>query len=65
MPKKLGRQAGSNWGFTKAIRLNPHNALFYFWRSQTHQALGNKQRAIEDYNEAIRLAPEDTMYYYF
>ncbi|MFM5980085.1 MAG: tetratricopeptide repeat protein [Sphaerospermopsis kisseleviana] len=51
--------------YTQAIYINPHNALCYFWRSQTYLALGNHQKAIEDHNTAMSLAPEGTIYHFF
>ena len=49
--------------YTKAINLHPDNSLFYFWRSQLYYESGDKCKAMADYNTAIRLAPEGTMYH--
>jgi tetratricopeptide (TPR) repeat protein len=50
--------------YTQAIYINPYNAVYYFWRSQIYQALGNQQKAIEDHNTAMSLAPEGTIYHF-
>jgi tetratricopeptide (TPR) repeat protein len=62
---QLGDLNGALEDYTQAITINPDNAFFYFWRSQTYQALGNQQEAIEDYNTAMSLAPEGTIYHVF
>ncbi|MBW4448225.1 MAG: tetratricopeptide repeat protein [Spirirestis rafaelensis WJT71-NPBG6] len=49
--------------YTKAINLHPDNPLFYLWRSQLYYESGDKCKAMADYNTAIRLAPEGTMYH--
>lgn len=49
--------------YTKAINLHPDNPLFYLWRSQLYYEKGEKCKAMADYNTAIRLAPEGTMYH--
>ncbi|WP_066382068.1 MULTISPECIES: tetratricopeptide repeat protein [unclassified Anabaena] len=63
--QKLGDHQGALEDYTKAIGINPDNAFFYYWRSQTYQKLGNQQKAIEDYNAAMNLAPEGTIYHLF
>jgi tetratricopeptide (TPR) repeat protein len=61
--QNLGDYQGALEDYTQAINLNPHNAFFYYWRSQTYQELGNQQKAVEDYNTAMNLAPEGTIYH--
>ncbi len=51
--------------YTQAINLHPDNPLFYLCRSQVYYEIGDKFKAMADYNTAIRLAPEDTMYHSF
>ena len=58
---KLGDKAGAIADYTKAIKMNPDNYLFYFCRSQTYLEMGDRQKAIDDYNIAMDIAPEDMM----
>jgi tetratricopeptide (TPR) repeat protein len=47
---------------TEAIRLNRNDADyadFYYNRAVDYQAIGNFDRAMADYNEAIRRAPKE------
>lgn len=43
--------------FTKVIEINPHSVRAFLSRGRNYQTLGHFQRAIEDYDEAIRLHP--------
>jgi len=61
---KLGDLRGALEDYTQAIRIHPQNAFFYFCRSQTYQELGNQQKANEDYNTAMNLAPDGTMHHF-
>ena len=63
--QNLGDHQGALEDYSQAIYINPQNAFFYYWRSQTYQELGNQQKAIEDYNAAMSLAPEGTIYHFF
>jgi len=47
----------------KAIRLNPNDADAYLKRGLAYALLNQLQRAIEDYNEAIRLKPNAETYF--
>lgn len=49
--------------YTQAINLHPDNPVFYLWRSQLYYESGDQCKAMADYNTAIRLAPEGTMYH--
>ncbi|MBF2018908.1 MAG: tetratricopeptide repeat protein [Hydrococcus sp. C42_A2020_068] len=42
---------------TQKMSANPNSAEFYFQRGFSQERLGDKQKAIEDYGEAIRLDP--------
>jgi len=46
----------------KAIHLNPNDADAYLKRGSAYTILHQPQRAIEDYNEAIRLKPDAETY---
>jgi tetratricopeptide (TPR) repeat protein len=45
--------------FTKAIKLNPDDAYFYYWRSIAYFEKGDYDKAIEDFTKAIELKPDD------
>ena len=59
---KLRDLSGALEDYTQAIAIQPDHAFCYFWRSQIYQELGDQERAIEDYNTAMNLAPEGTIY---
>jgi tetratricopeptide (TPR) repeat protein len=44
----------------KALGFNPENANGRRWRGLAYEQLGNRKRALEDYEYALRLAPSDT-----
>jgi tetratricopeptide (TPR) repeat protein len=48
--------------YDKAIQLNPRHAEAYFHRGSAYAELRQYQRAIQDYNEAIRLKPDVLAY---
>ena len=48
---------------TKAIRIDPQNAVAYFNRGCIYAELGDRDKAIADYSEAIRLHPRDVIPY--
>jgi tetratricopeptide (TPR) repeat protein len=62
---KLSDLQGALEDYTQAISINCHNGFFYFWRSQVYQELGHHQKAIEDYNTAMDLVPDGTIYHVF
>ena len=43
--------------YTGAIRLKPDDPGAYYNRGNAYRRLGQQQRAVEDYDEAIRLEP--------
>ena len=47
-----------------AIKLQQNNASYYSKRGTAHYNLGQYQRAIEDYSEAIRLKPDYSLAYF-
>jgi tetratricopeptide (TPR) repeat protein len=49
--------------FTKAIKLNPHNANAYLNRGNAYQNKGNPGQAISDFTKAIELNPNDGQIY--
>jgi Flp pilus assembly protein TadD len=49
--------------FSRAIQLNPTNALAYHERGYTYSRLGKFERAITDFTEAIQLDPFDASAY--
>ena len=49
--------------FSRAIQLNPANALAYHERGYTYSRLGKYERAITDFTEAIQLDPFDASAY--
>jgi tetratricopeptide (TPR) repeat protein len=61
--KNLADPRGALEDYTQAINIHPDNAFFYLWRSQVYHELGEMLQAMADYNTAVRLAPEDTMYH--
>jgi len=48
---------------TKAIELNPQNAVYYNWRGEAYRAKGDCERAIADESKAIELNPLQAEYY--
>ncbi len=62
---QLNDNLGAIEDYTYAISINPHNALFYIWRSQAYRALGEQRKAVADYNQAMKIAPDETMYHAF
>jgi Tfp pilus assembly protein PilF len=61
----LNDNFGAIEDYTYAISINPHNSLFYMWRSQTYRAIGEQQKAVADHNQAMRIAPDETIYHCF
>jgi tetratricopeptide (TPR) repeat protein len=47
--------------FTEAITTSPLNAQLYIQRGVVYQTIGEADRAILDYSDAIRLAPRETL----
>jgi tetratricopeptide (TPR) repeat protein len=43
---------------TKDIALNPENPFYYYWRGIKYQNLNQDDKALEDFNKAIKLVPE-------
>jgi len=50
--------------FTNAIRLNPINFLFFYYRGNAWQEMKEYSNAIDDYSEAIKLKSDDAHLYY-
>jgi len=48
--------------YDQAIRLDPTNALAYYYRGYTWGVKGDSERAIADYDQAIRLDPNARSY---
>jgi tetratricopeptide (TPR) repeat protein len=44
--------------YTRALRLDPEDALAHYLRGRAYQAQGQSDQAVADYTEAIRLDPE-------
>ena len=44
--------------YNLAIRLNPQGSDAYYRRGRAHQLLGERQQAIEDFTQSIRLNPQ-------
>jgi tetratricopeptide (TPR) repeat protein len=49
----------------KLIALDAINSFYYLQSADTYVHLGNLDKALENYNTAIALAPEDSDYYYY
>ena len=47
---------------SKSIELRPNHDLSYYKRGKAYQAKGDLQKAIKDFNEAVRLDPEYKYY---
>ena len=56
---KLKKPADAMRAVNKAIRLNPEQAPFYETRGLVHEALNDKNAAIQDYAAAYHLSPLD------
>jgi tetratricopeptide (TPR) repeat protein len=73
---KMGDHKNAIVGYTNAIELNakmepPHSklkqlfdAMDYFSRGQSYQALGNSKAAITDFDQALKLMPNEAEIYY-
>ncbi len=61
---ELGNHDEAIESFTKAIELDPKDALAYTNRGAAYGILGNYRQAIEDYDRAIELDPKDARAYY-
>ena len=48
--------------FTAAIRINPQYAVAYNNRGRTYQAMGDMTRALDDYEQARRIEPDNSAY---
>ncbi|HQU84315.1 MAG TPA: protein kinase [Pyrinomonadaceae bacterium] len=48
---------GAIKNYTKAIELNPDNALAYLWRGASYADKNNKDQAVKDFNKANALMP--------
>ena len=59
-----GDSVGALKLFDEAIRLNPEDALAYYFRGIAYGRLGQFERAIQDFDSAIRLNPQDAVNYY-
>ena len=44
--------------FDKVLELDPYNEKAYFMRGSIHEFFGDLESALENYQEATRLAPE-------
>lgn len=53
----LGNLDGALVDYDRSIELDSKNPLTFFQRGLIHQQRGDRARAIEDYNEALRLRP--------
>lgn len=51
------RRAAAAYG--RAIELDPSQAWNFRWRGQAHEELGDDARALADFREALRLAPNN------
>jgi tetratricopeptide (TPR) repeat protein len=49
--------------FTQVIRLDPNNAIAYYWRGFSYRHMKDYKKAIADYTEAIRINPNDSNAY--
>ena len=49
--------------YSRAIDLDPENALFYSGRAVAYNLKKDFEAAIEDFNKAIDLDPEDALFY--
>lgn len=54
---KWGKAKDALRSANKAIKLNPEQAFFYDTRGQIHEALEQKEKAIQDYASAYHLSP--------
>ncbi len=45
-------------GFTKAIQINPNNAIAYYWRGNANHRTGKIVPAVSDYLKALQIAPD-------
>jgi len=48
--------------FTQAIQLNPNHGDAYLFRALEYKGKGDYDKAIADYNELVRIAPEYNIY---
>ena len=55
MKCKLGDYQGAIDDYTKAIKIDPNNAYFYNYRSESKRKLGDNEGADEDYRKAEKL----------
>ncbi len=60
-----GEQARAGAEFSKAIELDPRNALAYLFRAAAASMEGRPRDALTDYTEAIRLKPDNDRAYGF
>ena len=50
--------------FSKAIKKNPNNFFFYFERGKAKQNYGDFKGAINDFNYALKLNPDNKFIFY-
>ena len=50
--------------YTKKIKEEPNNAIYYYNRGNTYYSLKEYEKATNDYNKAIELNPNNASYYY-
>ena len=61
---KAGNYQGAIDDWSKAIEINPQNAIAYNNRGSAKDDLGDHQGAITDYTKAIGIDPRDADFYY-
>jgi tetratricopeptide (TPR) repeat protein len=61
---KSGNYTDAVKAFSRAIELNPQDAVAYYNRGVIYHMLGNTQQAINDYNKAIELNQQHADFYY-
>ena len=45
---------------TKSLELDfPHKELAYYFRGEVNHEMGNYEKAVEDFNQSLQLAPDD------
>lgn len=59
---RSGKYRESISDLTNAIKLNPSGWSFA-WRGMAHNALGEREQAVRDCNEGIRIAPREPAHY--
>jgi len=59
--KDYDRDLAINY-FTQAIQLNPNHGDAYLFRAGEYKEKGDYDKAIADYNEMVRIAPEIYIY---